>query len=65
MISCTLWSRKNKVGEMEFNHLSLGHEAGDKPTPKHPNQVSPWSQGVWASEHAFLDDRNRVIHQNV
>jgi len=61
----TLWSRKNQSGGFDFNHLSDGHEAGQRPAPKHPNHVKAWAGGEWGFEHAWLDHRSVVVRANV
>lgn len=61
----TLWERKNARGEWEHNHLSDGHEQGERPVPKHPNHVRAWRGGEWRRRHAWLNSLGVVVTPNV
>ena len=60
--SVTLWYRKNKDGEFEFNHLELGNSDSDRPEPKFTEQETSWREGVFKKEHAWLNEQNIVVH---
>jgi hypothetical protein len=60
---CTLWHRFDpQQNEWEFNHLSDGHEQGERPAPKCKEHVNGWGKGRWSKQHAWLTAENKVVH---
>lgn len=64
MNPATLWYFYDPHGGWGFNHLSDGHEWGERPAPKCPNQVGPWSKGTWDRYHVWLttDKPAKVVY---
>ena len=60
----TLWKRKNKAGDFEFNHLEDGHTNNAKPTPKHPCHEKAWGSGEWLAEKAWLNENGKIEVSN-
>lgn len=60
----TLWKRKNKAGDFEFNHLEDGHINNAKPTPQHQNHGKAWGSGEWLAEKAWLNDNGKIEVSN-
>lgn len=59
---CTLWYRYRMVKDErthvvtvipEFNHLAIGHEVGDTPTPKTKEHAS-WKNSRWEKLHGTM-----------
>ena len=49
----TLWFKREKCGNLTFNHMELGHSLDNKPKPKFSTQSS-WLNQEWVKKHCRL-----------
>lgn len=61
MMPVTLWSRKNKTGCFEHNHIESGHCSTMAPSLKSRAQEKAWTGCEWLREHAWIDAEYRVL----
>lgn len=59
----TVWSRVDKSGEAQFNHLEEGHSDTDTPTAKTEDQKKAWGKGEWEKKFGYLDDNCVVVEE--
>jgi hypothetical protein len=61
MDDITLWYRKNKNGQWDYNHFCFGHDKSKTPSPKHINQEKAWKSGEWSSYGAVIKNNFYVM----
>lgn len=51
--ACTQWFRYDHINGWEFNHIEMGHAAGEKPVSHFASQHG-WRNATWERYHCWL-----------